>query len=213
MMAKSGSKRIPFWESISLRGNFYFSTKGKDNRFSGERARLAKERRELEQLRSEIERKQREAQNQRIEVASVPQKSSYMRPSSSTSNVINRDGIYVAYANGIVKDTKTGLGWKVGPDKETTLDEAQTWVESLNLDGGGWRMPTINELHGLYKEGAGDRNMTPLLKTTGWWVWSGETQGSSLARYFGFYNGHRISNIRNDSHTTRAFAVRSRSDG
>jgi hypothetical protein len=147
-----------------------------------------------------------------LPVRNADAKPFYTSP-SSRSDVIERDGIYVAYANGVVKDTETGLEWKVGPDKETTLDEAQTWVESLNLDGGGWRMPTINELHGLYKEGAGDRNMTPLLKTTGWWVWSGETQGSSLARYFGFYNGHRISNIRNDSHTTRAFAVRSRNDG
>ena len=55
---------------------------------------------------------------------------------------VDRDGVYVAYANGIVKDSNTGLEWKVGPDKNTTWYEAKSWVLSLNLDGGGWRMPT-----------------------------------------------------------------------
>jgi len=110
------------------------------NRFREEQARLERERREFEQAKAEFERKQRESQKQSVEVASVPSKPSYSRP-SSTSNVIKRDGIYVAYANGIVKDTKTGLEWKVGPDKDMNWNEAKSWVESLNLDGGGWRMP------------------------------------------------------------------------
>ena len=210
----TNGKQIP-WESTSLTGDFYFSTKVKDNRFSEEQARLERERRELEQLRAEIERKQRESQKQRVEVASVPKKSSYTRPSSSTSDVINRDGIYVAYANGIVRDTKTGLEWKAGPDKDTNWNEARSWVQSLNLDGGGWRMPTTDELNTLYKKGMGSHNITPLLKATSGkylWVWSGETKGSS-ARFFSFYYGDRAWSHRNDSYSTRAFAVRSRGDG
>ena len=39
----------------------------------------------------------------------------------SMNDVLQRDGAYVAYANGIVRDTKTGLEWKVGPDKEHHL--------------------------------------------------------------------------------------------
>jgi len=54
VMAKSGSKQIP-WESTSLRGNFYFSTKGKDDRLGEERARLERERSELEKLKAEID--------------------------------------------------------------------------------------------------------------------------------------------------------------
>ena len=171
---------------------------------------LEKERRELEQLRAELEKKQRESQNQRIEVASVPQKPSSSRPSSSTSNVTNRDGVYVAHANGIMKDTKTDLEWKVGPDSDTNWNDARSWVQSLNLDGGGWRMPTMDELEDLYKKGKGGRNMTPLLKTTGWWVWSGETKGSSEARSFYFYGGNRRWYTRGNSYHHRAFAVRSR---
>ena len=92
-------------------------------------------------------------------------------------------------------------------------DEALAWVQSLNIDGGGWRMPTTDELEGLYKAGTGDRNMTPLLKTTGWYVWSGETKGSSNARFFNFFDGNRYWYLRDDSYDIRAFAVRSRSDG
>jgi len=150
-------------------------------------------------------------ERKKIETASLQQKPKSSRP-SSTSNVIKRNGVYVAYANGIVKDTSTGLEWKVGPDKDMNWNEARSWVQSLNLDGGGWRMPTVRELEGLYKKGAGERNMTPLLETSGWWVWSGETVGSSRAKGFNFNLGRRYWFGR-FSFNVRAFAVRSRSDG
>ena len=129
------------------------------------------------------------------------------------SDVVKKDGTYLLYANGIVKDTKTGLEWKVGPDEDTDWKEARSWVQSLNLDGGGWRMPTLDELEGLYKEGKGDRNMTPLLKTTGWYVWSGETEGSSYTYNFYFYYGYGYWYPRTTPRGERAFAVRSRGDG
>ena len=91
------------------------------------------------------------------------------------AKIIAKDGQYVSYENGIVYDEKANLEWIVGPDKDTTWDEAKVWVESLLVEGGGWRMPTREEVKALYKKGAGSRNMTPLLKTTGWRVWSGET--------------------------------------
>jgi len=207
----TNGKQIP-WESTSLTGDFYFSTKGKDERFKEEQVRLERERREFEQAKAEFERKRQNLQSQKVEVASLPQKPSYSPP-SSTSSATEPDGTYVAYANGVVKDTKTGLEWKVGPDKDTNWHEARSWVQSLNLDGGGWRMPTMDELEGLYKDGIGKRNMTPLLKTTGRWVWSGETQGSSDARNFDFGNGTRVYGNRYASPNERAFAVRSRGDG
>ena len=130
----------------------------------------------------------------------------------ATQKEVGRDGVYVAYANGIVRDTKTGLEWKAGPDKNTNWEQVRSWVQNLNLDGGGWRMPTTDELRTLYKKDAGSRNMTPLLKTTGWYVWSGETKGSSVARYLGFHAGNRAWHNRLDSHNLRGFAVRSRND-
>ena len=214
----TNGKQIP-WESTSLTGDFYFSSKKKitvagrptsevDNSLREEKARLEQERRDLEQAKLEFERKKKESQEQKVEVASIPQKPDSTRPSSS-SNVIERDGVYVAYANGIVKDTSTGLEWKAGPDKNMDWHEARSWVQSL---GGGWRMPTMDELEGLYKKGKGNRNMTSLLKTTRWWVWSGETKGSYYAWTFGFDNGHRGWYYLIHSYL-RAFAVRSRGDG
>jgi len=208
----TNGKQIP-WESTSLTGDFFFTAKGADNRFNEEQARLERERKEFEQAKLEFERKRKESQNQRVEVASVPKQPSYTRPSSSISNEVERDGIYVAYANGIVKDTNTGLEWVAGPDEPTTFEEAKSWVQSLNIDGGGWRMPTEVELDALYKIGAGYRNMTPLLKTTGWVVWGVESAGSSGAWGFYFYGGTWDWGNRGNSYLRRAFAVRSRSDG
>ena len=121
-----------------------------------------------------------------------------------------RDGRYCKNANGVVYDTQTGLEWYAGPDRDTTWDAAKSWIESLSVAGGGWRMPTRNELKGLYQKGVGSRNMTPLLRTTGWWVWSGETKGSSSAWFFNFYNGNVYWLYRTYSNSTRGFAVRSR---
>ena len=148
--------------------------------------------------------------------ASIQSTTNHTRPTSSTSDVIKRDGIYVAYANGIVKDTNTGLGWKAGPDRDTDWNEAKSWVQSLNLDGGGWRMPTTDELEGLYREGMGSHNLTHLLNTASkyLWIWSGETMtGSSVARGFAFIHGSRYWISRGTSDSYRAFAVRSRGDG
>jgi hypothetical protein len=210
VMRETSEKQIP-WISSTPVQRYYMAGQGSGGN-NAERLRLEKERRELEQLRAQLEKKQRESQNQRIEVASVPSNPSYSRPSTS-SNFIKRDGIYVAYANGIVKDTNTGLEWKAGPDKNTDWNEARSWVQGLNLDGGGWQMPTMDELEGLYKEGKGDRDMTPLLKTTGWAVWSGETKGYLNACGFNFYGGYGDCGSRFYDTYSRAFAVRSRGDG
>jgi len=120
----------------------------------------------------------------------------------------DRDGRFVVYENGIVKDTSTELEWLVGPDKDTTWDEAIAWVQSLKDDGGGWQMPGKYELAGLYNKGTGTRNMTALLKTTGWWVWSGKTKGSA-AWHFSFKDDFVGWDDRHDSHCGRGFAVRS----
>ena len=124
-----------------------------------------------------------------------------------------RDGFFILYENRVVKNTITGLEWVTGPDKDMNWEKAQSWIQSLKIDGGGWRMPTTNELKELYDEGNGDRNMTPLLKITGWWVWSGETKGSSGAWNFNFIPGTKGWYPRYASGGGRAFAVRSWDDG
>ncbi len=124
--------------------------------------------------------------------------------------VAESDGRFMRYADGVVKDTKTGLEWVAGPDRDMTWVQAGDWVQDLRIDGGGWRMPTVKELDGLYQKGRGERNMTPLLKTTGWRVWAVERTGSASVKHFDFYFGARILDFR-ISNLPRAFAVRSRS--
>jgi len=133
-----------------------------------------------------------------------------LSPASSEGEVIARDGTLVAYATGVVYDKNTGLEWLAGPDRDTTWDEARSWVANLTVAGGGWRMPTRKELKALYQKGVGTRNITRLLKTTGWGVWSGETKGSAAAWGFVFAYGSENWRARSNSIYARGFAVRSR---
>jgi len=74
--------------------------------------------------------------------------------SDVSAKEIKRDGRFVAYANGTVKDTKTGLMWAAKDNGENiNWKNAKQYCESYR--GGGytdWRMPTMGELKGLYEE-------------------------------------------------------------
>jgi hypothetical protein len=122
-------------------------------------------------------------------------------------------------------DKKMGLEWLAGPDKPTSWYDAKKWVLSLHdFAGGGWRMPTIEELKTLWQKG--DKcNIKPFLITTGCWVWSGETMGSSLAWGYDYFfqpaagiisggssgeSGPASLNRDDSTEYTRGFAVRLR---
>jgi len=134
-----------------------------------------------------------------------------------------RDGNFVAYDNGVVYDTRTGLEWYAGPDKNINWKKAKSWVENLDAAGGGWRMPTCDELETLFRKGTGSkdisplsRNMTPLFKVRGQFIWSGaigEIKGSIWSRwdaeYFNFnFDGFSASDLFWFSGDFRSFAVR-----
>lgn len=179
-----------------------------ERKLVGEREKLAKEKAELEARRKRLT-AEREKKNV---AAATPAGPRHIDPSLS-SHETGRDGAYIAYSNGVVVDTYTGLQWITGPDKDMTWNQAKSWAESLNLLGGGWRLPTRKELKTLYKKGVGSRNMTHLLRNSGWYVWSGETKDSSSAWYFGFGYGGEDLGKRNNSLDSRALAVRSRAGG
>ena len=151
------------------------------------------------------------ADNDGITVLSAPDEDGLGKTALNEASkpIAERDGRFIRYADGVVKDTKTGLEWIAGPDRNVTWLDARDWIMGLSTDGGGWRMPTKEELEGLYQKGKGKRNMTPLLKTTGWRVWAVERKGSHSAQYFDFYVGSKILDFRMSNHP-RAFAVRSR---
>ncbi|MCJ7693028.1 MAG: DUF1566 domain-containing protein [Sedimentisphaerales bacterium] len=144
------------------------------------------------------------------DVAPILGSPNIMTTDEKRRDCIAQDGDFCKYADGIVSDTNTGLEWFTGPDRDISLSEANTWVANLTVAGGGWRMPTREELKTLYQKGAGSRNMTRLLKITGWWVWSGETKDSSAAWGFNFLSGIEYWSTCSDSNNLRVFAVRFR---
>ena len=161
-------------------------------RAEAERRRKAEEQARVEAARKEAERKRREA-------GSTAERSS--------------DGRYSKSSDGVITDSRTGLQWYVGPNKNTTWSDAMKWVEGLTVSGGGWRMPSRSELKGISQKGARSKDPTylpPIFKTSGWWVWSGETRGSSVAWSFNFSGGDEGWFGRNFDGGSRAFAVRSR---
>jgi hypothetical protein len=122
------------------------------------------------------------------------------------SQIVGRDDPYLKYANGVVYDSKTGLEWIAGPGRNMSWAEAERWAKGLEIDGSGWRMPTREELETLYQEGKGKRNMTGLLETEAWWVWSAGHEDNLSSSLFDFSRGTRDWHSR----TPRAYAVRSR---
>jgi hypothetical protein len=67
--------------------------------------------------------------------------------------IVDRYGKFVKYTNGVVYDTETNLEWFAGPaEKNTTWFFTKRWVMSLNVDGGGWRMPMKDELMALFRK-------------------------------------------------------------
>ena len=114
---------------------------------------------------------------------------------------------FISYDDGTVLDTQTKLMW-ASQDNGSNID----WVNAKSYccqkyRGGGyidWRMPTQDELAGLYESGAHkDR-----IKLTMTWVWASETRGSSAA-YVGFGVGERDWGPQSVSNTYRALPVRS----
>ena len=165
-------------------------------------------------------------------VEKAPEKNAPMvaskSPDSSEPRIIERDGRFEKLSTGVVFDSKTKLEWYAGPDTDTNWIEAKRWTKSLKvpgdgwLFGGGWRLPTYEELRSLYELGAGANNMTSLLQTSASRVWSnekktvgqrnwqGDIRDQSLARAFVFRGGYDYWEAMVRPNGYRAFAVRKR---
>jgi hypothetical protein len=115
-------------------------------------------------------------------------------------------------SDGVILDTKTGLEWLTGPDRDMNYVQAKQWVARCNVAGGNWRMPTRGEIATLYQEGVGKHNIDPAFKFTGWFVWS-ELQPSNWAQawVFNFIFGHVDKSGQLAPNDSRVFGVRSRS--
>ena len=139
-------------------------------------------------------------------LVSAEEASPGLKSSDAGAEAENR---FVKKKNGIVLDRKTGLQWYAGPDRATSWNEARAWVSSLAVDGEGWRLPEPRELQALYQKDLGERNMTPLLETTGWWIWTGRIKDDASVWYFDFRIGKADFTLHQMNYfSPRVFAVR-----
>jgi hypothetical protein len=127
------------------------------------------------------------------------------------------DGSFIAYDNGIVLDTQTNLMW-AARDNGSNLNwaDAKAYCESYRGGGyTGWRMPTQDELAGLYNttktyraDSGVDVHLTKLIRLTSIAPWASEKRGSDAA-YFSFFSGNRGWLPRSNDNIHRALPVRS----
>ena len=100
--------------------------------------------------------------------------------------------------------TVNGLEWQAGPDTDTNWEEAVRWIENL---GEGWRMPTVEELKGLYDTG---------ITSSDWWpcptderlVWASDQAEEGQAWYLEFHTGESYWYYGDFGSNRRVFAVR-----
>ena len=192
--AETLNKQVP-WESSSLMEDFYFNA---DRQISVKPTISSDINNDLIAKPEQLAQEKKLFQDKSFKTASID-------PKDKNPKIIAKDGQYIKYSNNIVYDKKSGLEWFAGPDKHTGGYAAKSWVEKLILDGGRWRMPSERELEELKKSGVGKRNMTPLLETSGWFVWS------SIAGGVNFNTGPWNSSNSGNNNYPRAFAVRNSS--
>ena len=129
------------------------------------------------------------------------------QPSASVARETKSKDRFISYDDGTVLDTQTKLMW-AAHDNGSNINWANAKSYCCQIYHGGgyidWRMPTQDELAGLYASGAyKDR-----IKLTMTWVWASETRGSSAA-YVGFDVGEQDWGPQSISNTYRALPVRS----
>lgn len=110
-------------------------------------------------------------------------------PSITRANEIKRDGRFIAYDDATVLDTKTNLMWAAKDNgANIAWDDAKSYCEKYK--GGGyadWRMPTSDELAGLYDSRktskkppasgcGGGYHITELIHLTCCCPWASETR-------------------------------------
>jgi hypothetical protein len=126
-----------------------------------------------------------------------------------------RDGCFIAYDNGTVLDTQTNLMW-AERDNGSDIHWAKAKSYCENYRGGGytdWRMPTQDELAGLYDSSIPYKKLngyrlTKLITLSWCCLWASETKGSAAA-LFNFRFGTRSWHLQSSDFYYRALPVRS----
>jgi len=240
---KKETGQVP-WELSSLEGDFYFvpgndktatdiTPQGKiviekaesaAGTLDDETMKLEDEDRKLEKEKVLLEKKKVledkrqkiEEEKAALEAKKTPTLAMAKRPSSGETG---RNGRFIAYDNGTVLDTSTNLMWAAN-DNGSDINWANAKSYCENYRGGGytdWRMPTQDELAGLYDAAKTQQNeaalsyplhLTELIDLTSCCPWASETRGSEAAIY-GFHNFRRLWGPQSNYTGIRALPVRS----
>lgn len=130
------------------------------------------------------------------------------------------DKRFTASGSGTVRDSQTGLEWAQRDNgQDITWNSARSYCSNLSTAGGGWRLPSMDELQGIYDPsatlttscGIGTCRVSPQFNLSSYWFWSNESNGSSEAWGFALNNGDRYSNLLSNDGVRRALCVRRRS--
>lgn len=142
--------------------------------------------------------------------------------SQPTAKAIAKDSRFIAYEDGTVLDTQMHLMW-AAKDNGSNINWGNAKNYCENYSGGGysgWRMPTQDELAGLYDEAKTQKNeampdypihLTELIDLTSGYPWASETRGSEAA-YFFFGNGKPYWSPQSQREIFRALPVRAGKD-
>jgi len=113
--------------------------------------------------------------------------------------------------DGVIYDSQLGIQWTPAPDRTMNHYQAEKYASELSLAGGGWHLPTIEQLKSLFdpsKRGGIDAKFN----VGEYWIWTSQLDGSSGAWDCNFLvdSGRRCR--RDDAYangTVRVLAVRS----
>ena len=131
---------------------------------------------------------------------------------------LERHGSEIIILRQTYTDPRTGLMWAGGDNgRDINWEDAKVYCQTYR--GGGytdWRMPTLNELAGLYdhsskggksKKEEKSYHLTKEITLTSCCPWASETRGSDAA-YFNFFNDERLWNNLQHDFIRRALPVR-----
>ena len=169
-----------------------------------EKAKRLEELRELTEEKARGERKE-EAAKKRAEPK---------RLEAQIGKEIGRDGRFIAYSEGVVIDTETGLMWAAS-DNGDDIDWQGAKAYCENYRGAGyadWRLPSLDELERLYDESvsqdcAGTCYITRLIDLTECCPWASDRYGPEAAVYY-FVVGQRVLDPHSYTVFRRALPVR-----
>lgn len=141
---------------------------------------------------------------------------------TSDSQWLRPENRFVLAADGVLVDQSNQRQWQKADNSFSNLEAFRgdlTWNDARSYceaKGPAWRLPTVDELRGLYEEsgtlttscGSSDCKVSPLFQLSKNQFWSGSTASPGTAYRVVLVNGQRAAVSTDDSVGKRALCVR-----